>query len=124
MKKRLLSFMLLAFVVFSYFFTTNEVSVNAATKPAKPKITAKVAKNGTDVKITISKTTGADGFRIYMVAPKQSKYSKVKTIKKTAQLNAAILKRILQMVSILLKFAHIRNQEIRLYGGSIVRLYQ
>jgi hypothetical protein len=82
MKKRLLSFMLLAFVVFSCFFTANEVSVNAAAKPAKPKITAKVAKNGTDVKITISKTTGADGFRIYMVAPKQDKYSKIKTITK------------------------------------------
>ena len=82
MKKRFLSFILLAVVVFSYFFAANEVSVNAAAKPTKPKITAKVAKNGTDVKITISKTTGADGFRIYMVAPKQSKYSKIKTIAK------------------------------------------
>ncbi len=82
MKKRFLSFILLAVVVFSYFFAANEVSVNAVAKPAKPKITAKVAKNGTDVKITISKTTGADGFRIYMVAPKQSKYSKLKTITK------------------------------------------
>ncbi len=82
MKKRFLSFMLLAFVVFSYFFAANEVSVNAAAKPAKPKITAKVAKNGKDVKIIINKTTGADGFRIYMVAPKQSKYSKIKTITK------------------------------------------
>jgi hypothetical protein len=82
MKKRFLSFILLAFVVFSCFFTANEVTVNATAKPAKPKITVKVAKNGTDVKITISKTTGADGFRIYMVAPKQSKYGKIKTITK------------------------------------------
>lgn len=51
-------------------------------KPAKPKITAKVTKAGNGVKITISKTSDADGYCIYMKAPGAKKYKKIKSVTK------------------------------------------
>ena len=54
----------------------------AATKPAKPKIAAQVLNNGQDVEITIKATTGAQGYKIVMKGPADTKFKKVKTLKK------------------------------------------
>ncbi len=53
-----------------------------SSKPGRPVISIEAVKNDTAVKVTISGTKGADGYRIYMKAEGDSKYTKVKTIKK------------------------------------------
>ncbi len=55
----------------------------AATKPGKPVITLEALENGTTVKVTIEKTSGAKGYKIVMKAPGEAKYKKIKTLKKT-----------------------------------------
>jgi len=55
----------------------------AATKPGKPVITLEALENGTAVKVTIEKTSGAKGYKIVMKAPGEAKYKKIKTLKKT-----------------------------------------
>lgn len=54
----------------------------AATKPAKPVISVKSDKDGTAVKVTISSTKNAEGYLIYMKSDTDTKYKKVKTLKK------------------------------------------
>ena len=55
----------------------------AATKPGKPVITLEALENGTAVKVTIEKTSGAEGYKIVMKVPGEAKYKKLKTLKKT-----------------------------------------
>ncbi len=55
--------------------------VQAASKPAKPVISASIEKD-VNVKITINTTEGAQGYTIMMKAPEKTKFSKVKTLKK------------------------------------------
>ena len=57
-------------------------TAQAATKPAKPVISAKSDKDGTAVKVTISATKNAEGYLIYMKSDTDTKYKKVKTLKK------------------------------------------
>ncbi len=57
-------------------------SAQAATKPAKPVISIKSANDGTAVKVTISATERAEGYLIYMKSDTDTKYKKVKTLKK------------------------------------------
>lgn len=64
------------------FFCRETVKAEAATKPAKPVISLETAKDDTAVKVTIEATTGAKGYRIYMKAESDTKYKKVKTVKK------------------------------------------
>ncbi len=66
-------------------YTASETQA-AAKKPAKPVITLESAKNDTAVMVTISATDGASGYRIYMKAEGDAKYSKVKTLKKNGTL--------------------------------------
>lgn len=49
---------------------------------AKPKFSVKKTSAGNGVKLTISKTAGAEGYRVYMKMPGTEKYKLVKTIKK------------------------------------------
>ena len=56
--------------------------VQAATKPAKPVISVKSDKDGTAVKLTISSTKNAEGYLIYMKSDTDTKYKKVKNLKK------------------------------------------
>ena len=51
-------------------------------KPARPTISTKVTSAMNGVKFTIAKTTGAEGYRIYMKAPGTTKYKSIKTLKK------------------------------------------
>jgi len=53
---------------------------SAVSTPSRPKISVKV--NDSDVKITIKKTEGAEGYYIYLKAPGDKKYTKSVTIKK------------------------------------------
>lgn len=68
------------------------IKAEAATKPAKPVISLETSKDDTAVKVSIEATTGAEGFRIYMKAEPDTKYKKVKTVKKngTATRSATI----------------------------------
>ena len=54
----------------------------AATKPAKPVISVKPGEDGTAVKVTISATERAEGYLIYMKSDIDTKYKKVKNLKK------------------------------------------
>ncbi len=51
-------------------------------KPEQPVITVTAAKYDTTVKVTIKKTSDAEGYCIYMKSESDSKYKKVKTLKK------------------------------------------
>ena len=64
------------------FVCRDTVKAKATTKPAKPVISLESAKDDTAVKVTIEATTGAKGYRIYMKAESDTKYKKVKTVKK------------------------------------------
>ena len=57
-------------------------ATSASSKPAKPVISAQVLENGHDVEITISATNGAQGYKIMMKGPEDTKFKKVKTLKK------------------------------------------
>ena len=57
-------------------------SAHAVTKPDKPVITLEAEGDGTDVKITIKETTGAQGYKIVMKAPGEKKFKKINTLKK------------------------------------------
>ena len=79
----IMSALVLSLAIFAGVFVCREnVKAEAATKPAKPVISLETAKDGTAVKVTIEATTGAQGYRIYMKAENNSKYRKVKTVKK------------------------------------------
>ena len=82
--KVIMSFVLVLAFTFSLFYQGGYAAVRAASEdaPAKPSITIKSAKDDTAVKITISETEGADGYRIYMKSPSDAKYKKIKTLKK------------------------------------------
>ena len=71
---------LAAVAVLSVFAGRDPVS--AATKPAKPSIKIEAAKSGNGIKVTIDKTSNADGYRIYLKAEGETKFKNVKTLKK------------------------------------------
>lgn len=73
---------------------TEKAEAKTSSKPGRPVISIEAAKNDTAVKVTISETKGAEGYRIYMKAEGSSKYTKVKTLKKdgTKTRSAAITK--------------------------------
>ena len=58
------------------------LKAEAVSKPGKPSISLASAKSGTSVKITISETKNAEGYLIYMKSDDDSKYKKIKTLKK------------------------------------------
>ncbi len=82
--KVIMSFALALTLAFGLFYQGGYATVKAASEdsPAKPAVTIKSAKDDTAVKITISETEGADGYRIYMKSPSDTKYKKIKTLKK------------------------------------------
>ena len=57
-------------------------SAQAATKPAKAKVTAKANDDGTSVTLTIAKTKKAQGYQIMVKKPGASKFTKLTTLKK------------------------------------------
>ncbi len=52
----------------------------AASKPKKPKISLSITEDGYRIKVNISKTTGADGYRIYIMSSYDEKYKKLTDI--------------------------------------------
>ena len=56
-------------------------SAQAATKPAKAKVTAKANDDGTSVTLTIAKTKNAQGYKIMVKKPGAKKFTKLATIK-------------------------------------------
>lgn len=80
-KKSILGLVMLLFLAVMLGPVRSSAAENSGTKPAKPVITAKVTSAGNAVKITISKTSDAEGYRIYMKAPGESKYKYIKTLK-------------------------------------------
>lgn len=87
MKKRI-SFIIAVAMVLTCFWgiqvceakteLTSEKSVNGAEVPETPTVKATVSDDS--VKLTVSKTSGADGYGIYMKAPGAKKYSLIKTL--------------------------------------------
>ncbi len=59
-----------------------QMGAMAAEKPGTPVITLKAVNNGGDVKVSINATSGTDGYKIVMKAPRSTKYEKVKILKK------------------------------------------
>ena len=55
-------------------------SAQAATKPAKAKVTAKANDDGTSVTLTIAKTKNAQGYKIMVKKPGAKKFTKLATI--------------------------------------------
>ena len=56
-------------------------SAQAATKPAKAKVTAKANDDGTSVTLTIAKTKKAQGYQIMVKKPGTSKFTKLTTLR-------------------------------------------
>ena len=62
--------------------TAGTTRVQAADKPDKPQITLTESKDGKTIKVTISATEGADGYKIYIKGTEDTKFKALKTIKK------------------------------------------
>ena len=69
-----------------------------ADKPGTPKIKVKLLENGTDVKITVGKTKGAEGYKIFMTTDikykdygAESNYKEVATIVKNGTKKRSII---------------------------------
>ena len=56
-------------------------SAQAATKPAKAKVTAKANEDGTSVTLTIAKTKNAQGYKIMVKKPSAKKFTTLATLK-------------------------------------------
>ena len=90
MKNSLIKKIFVLLVVICLIFETISLSTALQTyaaeeeqvKPAKPVISAKILSTGTSVRITVSKTADAEGYRIYMKAPGEKSYKKIKNLKK------------------------------------------
>ena len=80
--KKLFKTLLTLCLAFGMAILVPLADVQAATKPAKPVISVKSDKDGTAVKVTISSTKNAEGYLIYMKSDTDTKYKKVKTLKK------------------------------------------
>ena len=81
--KRALSFILVLAMCFGLLVVQKLDPVQAASKtPGKPSITLSTGADNKSITVTISKTKNADGYYIYMKAENDSKFKKVKTLKK------------------------------------------
>ncbi|MBR4342742.1 MAG: hypothetical protein IKP88_08555 [Lachnospiraceae bacterium] len=83
MKKNVLKKILAVVLVLGIFITIfpKIEQISAATKPAKPKITLKVSEDGASAKLTIKKTSGAEGYQIVAKLPGAKKYTEITTLK-------------------------------------------
>ena len=79
--KRLIVLILAA--VFLTGFTGKTVDVSAKAKPSRPSVTLLRSGSGTEITVTIGKTPGAEGYRIYLKESGAAKYKRVKTLKKS-----------------------------------------
>lgn len=71
-----------------------DISVTTVTeKPAKPVISLQSTVSGDGVKVGIGKTKDADGYRIYMKAPGESKYKKIKSLIKSGEAKRSYTKK-------------------------------
>ena len=84
MSKKVLIIMMALVMVFSSF-NTQTVYAGEAVKPDVPKFKVKVSEDESLFTFTISKTSNADGYRIYAKEPGSSKYRTVATIKKNGK---------------------------------------
>ena len=84
MSKKVLIIMMALVMVFSSF-NTQTVYASEAVKPDVPKFKVKVSEDESLFTFTISKTSNADGYRIYAKEPGSSKYRTVATIKKNGK---------------------------------------
>ena len=80
--KKLFKMLITLSLAFGMAILVPFADAQAATKPAKPVISVKSDKDGTAVKVTISSTKNAEGYLIYMKSDTDTKYKKVKTLKK------------------------------------------
>lgn len=83
--KTVLSILLAVCLVLEISMISPTRHVSAAedsTGPGIPEISAKIQKSGNAVKITIAKTTDAEGYQVYMRTPDSESFKKIKTIKK------------------------------------------
>ena len=81
--KRALSFILVLVLCISVFVMPKTDPVQAASKtPGKPSITLSAGADNKSITVSIAKTENADGYYIYMKAGSDSKFKKVKTLKK------------------------------------------
>lgn len=64
-------------------FTGKTDAASAKAKPSRPVISLKRSGNGTEITVTINKTSGAEGYRIYLKESGAEKYKRVKTLKKS-----------------------------------------
>ena len=76
------------------FAAEEDISVTTVTeKPAKPDISLQSTVSGDGVKVVIGKTKNADGYRIYMKAPGESKYKKIKSLSKSGEAKRSYTKK-------------------------------
>ena len=80
--KKLFKTLLTLCLAFGMVILVPLANAQAATKPAKPVISIKSTEDGTAVKVTISATEKAEGYLIYMKSDTDTKYKKIKTLKK------------------------------------------
>ncbi|MBP0960646.1 MAG: fibronectin type III domain-containing protein [Oscillospiraceae bacterium] len=80
--KVLKKLMVMALVLFMTAGLFHARSAQAATKPAKAKVTVKANDDGKSVTLTISKTKNAEGYKIMVKKPGASKFTKLTTLKK------------------------------------------
>ena len=60
--------LLVIILVASNISICDNVQASAAGKPGKPKISLSITEDGYGINVNISKTTGADGYRIYIMS--------------------------------------------------------
>ena len=77
-----LTVLILATVLLAGFTGKTEAAF-AKAKPSRPVISLKRSGNGTEITVTINKTSGAEGYRIYLKESGAEKYKRVKTLKKS-----------------------------------------
>lgn len=96
--RRILSALLITVLTLGICAITPAQQVQAAKKgtkeaPATPVFTAKIVNSGNDVKFTISKTSLADGYIIYMKGSNDESFKKIKTIAKAGTAQRTFTKR-------------------------------
>ncbi len=78
--KKLGIILLVTILVASNISICDNVQASAAEKPGKPKISLSISEDGYGINVNISKTTGADGYRIYIMSSYDEKYKKLADI--------------------------------------------
>ena len=124
--KRCLAMVMVAALLMGISVISKPGKVQAASKPGTPEVTVSTTKKTGQVKIEIGKTSGAEGFAIYMKAPGEKKFTKIKTIKKPGLQRTVSQKKILPMENMFSKSEHTSKKVIKMFGENIapIRRYR